>query len=460
MSPREQVAANTRRLVDWAVATRFEALPREVASRAARVVAENLADIIAARDEPEVAAFHAALVERASGAEATLFRGGRVKTDRVSAAVGNALAADWLELEEGYRKASCHAGLFILPALLAEAEASRLPMKEVLRAGAVAYEVVTRVARAWPLPHHPIHGHARYAAIGAAAATALARRLSAGTMHGALTAAATFALAGPHEHGIEGALIRNAWPAAGAWSGIMSVLWAGCGISGSPGGFYDVFTTVMGGAAQPDSLVEGLGDGWAILDGYSKMHACCQFAHSTVEAVLAARAAVSPGAGWENVEEITVATHALALPMINYSPQTTLAGKFSLPHIAATTWVHGHANVAAFAHDSLRDARVASVRAKVKVVPFAPELPPPNDRPARVSVKFLDGKAAQGTCLSAPGGPDQPFSQAAVIAKITQLTENIYPHFTAAAQEWIELSSNRLEQGWDAIVAQFCEPRA
>src|SRR5687768_14617776 len=142
MSPREQVASNTRHLADWAAATDFHALPGEVASRAARVVAENLAAIVAARDEPEVAAFHRILVERGGLAEATLFRGGRVKADRVSAAVGNALAADWLELEEGYRKASCHAGLFILPALLAEAEASRLPMKEVLRAVAVAYEVV------------------------------------------------------------------------------------------------------------------------------------------------------------------------------------------------------------------------------------------------------------------------------------------------------------------------------
>ena len=33
-----------------------------------------------------------------------------------------AVAADWLELDEGYRAVPCHAGLYVVPALLAEAE--------------------------------------------------------------------------------------------------------------------------------------------------------------------------------------------------------------------------------------------------------------------------------------------------------------------------------------------------
>jgi glutamine synthetase len=43
-------------------------------------------------------------------------------------------------------------------------------VREVLRALTVAYEIVTRIARAWKVDDLAIHGHARFSAIGAAAA--------------------------------------------------------------------------------------------------------------------------------------------------------------------------------------------------------------------------------------------------------------------------------------------------
>ena len=42
--------------------------------------------------------------------------------DLFQAQRANAVAADWLELDEGYRVVPCHAGLYVIPALLAEAE--------------------------------------------------------------------------------------------------------------------------------------------------------------------------------------------------------------------------------------------------------------------------------------------------------------------------------------------------
>ena len=36
-------------------------------------------------------------------------------------------------------------------------------------------------------------------------------------------------------------------------------------------------------------LTDGLGDAWAILDGYMKIYACCQHLHSLVEAALDVR---------------------------------------------------------------------------------------------------------------------------------------------------------------------------
>lgn len=141
--------------------------------RAVRVLADDLSAIIGARDEPEVARFHDRVLSRARHAEATVFRGGRPRTDRLSAAVANAVAADWLELDEGYRHTPCHAGLYVLPALLAEPETRNLAFGELIRALVLGYEIVTRVARGWTPKAMNMQSHGRYSAIGAAAAVAV-----------------------------------------------------------------------------------------------------------------------------------------------------------------------------------------------------------------------------------------------------------------------------------------------
>ena len=44
--------------------------------------------------------------------------------------------------------------------------------------------------------------------------------------------------------------------------------------------------SLLGGAVSPELLTRGLGEDWAILQGYTKIYACCQHLHSAVEAAL------------------------------------------------------------------------------------------------------------------------------------------------------------------------------
>jgi 2-methylcitrate dehydratase PrpD len=100
-----------RALTDWAAGMSPDRIPPAMLARAAAVLADDFGAIVAASSEPEVARFHAMTLDRRADAEATVFRGGRSRTGRQNAAVANGLAACWLELDEGYRKASCHAGV-------------------------------------------------------------------------------------------------------------------------------------------------------------------------------------------------------------------------------------------------------------------------------------------------------------------------------------------------------------
>ena len=452
---RASCGAAVRTLVTWAAQLRDLTVPDALLERAAFVLADDLSAIVAARTQKEVVAFHDVVLAKTAAREATVFRGGRQRTDRCWAAVANGVAADWLELDEGYRKTPCHAGIYILPALLAEAEARNTRVDDLLRILVVAYELVTRIARGWRPRDLAMHAHSRYAAIGAAAAASLVRGYDSDTMLRAVTGACTLVSPGPRDHAVRGALIRNAWPAVGAWSGMLSAELAGCGIGGLPESPHDVFAVVLGGEPQASALTEGLGSQWAILDGYTKIHACCQQTHSAVEAVLAL-----PLDGSEHnlnrIEEIIVETHPFAMPLQNYDPATTLASKFSLPHVVATAFVHRHAGAEAFAEAALTDPGISRLRRKVRLRPYLPLPAAPNDRPARIRVRLDDGHEITAHCLSAQGGPDRPFPREILVSKIRELTTAAYPGLLPALMQIAALSPHWLARTWGDVVTEIC----
>jgi 2-methylcitrate dehydratase PrpD len=239
---RRAVEASLAALCNWAAALTYEALPPRVLAQAALILGDNIAAGLSAADEPEVAAYHARLAAAGGAPMATLFRAGGPKVAMLDAAVGNGLASTWNELDDGYTRTAVHPGALSQPLILAAAEADGLSMADVLRATVGAYEIGTRFARAWPGTLPRLHPHGIYNVVCAAAGLALARRFDAAELMRALTAAATMVSPGPYSHPIEGALVRNAWPAAGSWLGAFACDMAKLGIAGTGGGPYDVYT--------------------------------------------------------------------------------------------------------------------------------------------------------------------------------------------------------------------------
>lgn len=454
-APAEGAAREFRELTAWAASVKIADLPERVQRRAALVLCDDVAAIVAARDEPEVSQLQAQLLSRPAVAEATVFRGGRQRTDRYSAAVANGAAADWCELDEGYRKATCHGGLCTLPALLAEAEAEGLAVDDVLRCLAVAYEVVTRFARGFAFKGLTLHPHATFAAVGAAAAMAAAQDCPAERFLDAVSAATTMVAPGPYNHAVTGALVRNVWAGVGAWVGMRCVDWAGFGIAGTPGSAYDVFVAGLGAEFKPGELTLGLGDDWAIEDGYHKLHACCQYAHSAVDAIaeLSGEAPdLEPSAG---IERIVVDTHWRGLTLDNRAPATSLAAKFSMPHIVAATTLIGHAGAEAFAATTLDDPAIAALRDRVELRAYEPEMPFPNDRPARVTWVLRSGERLTAECLSARGGPDKPFEPADILAKLGGIAAPVYPGLADAAEKLIALDPDMRARSWADVVGDI-----
>ena len=379
-----------------------------------------------------------------------------VRTDRHTAAAANGMAICWAELDEGYRLVACHAGAYIIPALIAEGEAIGTSTHDVIASLAVAYEVTARIAYAFPAQPLRVHPHGAFAPLGAAAGIARLRGYSPRDFASATSSAMTMSHAGPYSHAPAGALTRNAWTATGAWAGYRAADWAPLGIGGLAQSIFDVMVTCYGHDCLPDRLTSGLGTVWAISSGYHKTIACCQYAHSAVEAMLRLRSEEPALSNSANIAAITVATHPMGETLAVPEPETVLAGKFSMLHAVATTAVHGSAGAAAFARGSLSDQRVTVLRNRVRLVPHDDIKPWPKDRPARVEVTLNDGRRLSASIDSARGGPDDPFNEGQLHDKIASLTAELYPAMPARLSELA--TSNRR---WaDEVAAMVVQPHA
>ncbi|MDR3529530.1 MAG: MmgE/PrpD family protein [Rhodopila sp.] len=449
---RARTADGMRALAHWAASPDARRLPATVRRRAALILLDDLGAIVAGAVEPQVGTARAGFVRTAGAAEATVFAPDGPRLDRYSAAGANGLAAAWCELDEGYRAIPCHAGAYLLAAVLAEAEAGGATTADVLDAIVIAYEITVRIAHAFPFAPLNVHPHAAFATIGAAAGAAVARRLDAAQLLSAVTGAASMSFAGPFNHAPKGALIRNAWTSAGAWIGLRAADWAEGGIGGLPETPYDVFAVCFGTAALPGLLTEGLGAEWGVANGYHKIFACCQYAHSTVEASLKLHERLRATRDAGELSEIVVETHPLGLTLTTVEPETVLAAKFSMPHAAAAVARLGTGGQTAFSSTALHDPAIADLRRRVRLVPIASIGAPPNDRPARVTWRFRDGTAWSESCDSARGGADQPFDDATLLAKLSENTAAVFPAMRGCLEAILAADRDALGRGWAETV--------
>ena len=198
-----------------------------------------------------------------------------------------------------------------------------------------------------------------------------------------------------------------------------------------------------------------LGGVWAITQNFQKLHACCQFLHSTVEAMLDLQERCGGSLPAEQIESIAIATHPRGERLTGTRPPTTLGAKFSLPHAAAAVAVLGHAGAPAFAAESLDDPRIDALRHKVDIAAY-PDIPDwPNDRPSRVTLSLVGGETMETEVLSARGGPDRPFTRDEILTKIDGICDPVYPKLGAVARQAVALDGALLEQSWDQVVAGF-----
>jgi len=410
-----------------------DAMTRE---RLCLVVIDNIAAMISAASERSVETLSELRASRACRPEATTVTGHCI--DAPSAALVNAVAGGWNEVDEGYRPATCHGGLYTLPAVMAEVERQGGRVSDVFRGLLAGYETSTAYARAFTPPKpYRLHPHATLSAIGAAAGLSTVAAEDAPTIREVVPIAASMAMMGTFTHAPRGLLMRNGWAGQAAATGFTAMDFAAAGLASDDRELRRLFEDVLGFPMNDDEI-HTRREEWAILEGYHKPYACCQYIHSAVEAAhdltLDPAVRIDPG----TVGRVIVRTHPLALNLDDDDPKTDLGAKFSVPHCVAAVLALGSTDPATFSSEHLGTDSVRRIRSLVQVEPYDSVGPPPNDRPAEVTVELIDGRSVTSLCLSAKGGPDRPLGRDEILAKARGLTSQAKPEFIQAASALLD----------------------
>lgn len=354
-----------------------------------------------------------------------LFDGRRASL--VGAAFAGASTIDSFDAHDGHVLTKGHAGVAILPALLALADTARpgLTGTEFLTALAVGYEVSLRAGIALHATATDYHTSGAWNALGVAAVAARLWGFDQPSFRNALGIA--------EYHGPRSEMMRcidhptmlkdgSGW---GACCGVSAACLASDGFTGSP--------ALLLESGQVAEIWSDLGQRWRIEEMYFKPYPVCRWAQPAVEAALS----VKPLLGGADIERIRVETFEAATRLSHPEPLTTEEAQYSLPFPVAAAIVHGALRPDHVSGPSLVDPVVCALARRVELG-VASDLNAefPAVRRARVRVELVDGRVLESAALPARGDADAPLSDQDLQQKFYLATE---PVLGAKAREIAEL---------------------
>ena len=344
--------------------------------------------------------------------------------DPAGAAIVNGIASHGEDFDDTFEGGPVHAGVVILPALMATAERHGLSGADTLRGIAVGLEVTCRLSTVIPKAVHKagFHPTAVFGAVGAAAGVAAALRLAPKDIASALGIAGSMA-SGIIEYLTEGTWTKRLHPGWAAQSGYRAAMLAKTGFVGPRTVFEGKHGLFHGFAHSADgdwpALLDTFGVSWVTETIAFKPYACGTMTHPYIDC---ARRLTEQGVKPEQIADIFCDTaegyvHRLWEPLADKQRVPNgYAGKFSIPYCIAAGIVLGDAGLEAFSDERSQDPRLQAVSAKVRYR-IDPNDPYPKRFTGHIKATLTDGKVIELRQPHFRGGASEPLSRAEIDAK-------------------------------------------
>lgn len=334
-----------------------------------------------------------------------------------TAAFCNGALGPLLEMDDLHRASIMHAGNVVIPAALAAAQMSNASGRRLIEAVVMGYEVALRLGRmAARSGYTAWYNSAVCGVFGAAIAATHAAGGNDTAKRDALGQAG-MQTSGLWQCRLEDTDSKAVATAHAARAGVTSALLALQGVRGAREilearlGFFASYYPGLNGqvdlATAPDD--------WTLHEISFKPWSACRHVHPAVGLALQMRAYVPP----ETIDRVHIDTYQAALDFCDTPhPTTDHEARFSLQHCVAIALLTGDLRLADAEHEQRKDPTVAALREKMDVAQDADFTAGfPNQMGARLKVFDKEGAVHVRASTHAPGDPEQPLSEDALVAK-------------------------------------------
>ncbi|RZL91330.1 MAG: MmgE/PrpD family protein [Variovorax sp.] len=358
------------------------------------------------------------------------------------AALVNGTAAHARELDDF--DGCGHTGAVVVSAVAAVAQACHADGSTVLTSVAAGYDLAGRMLNAaggYRL-HNGLgwHSTATCGTFGAALAASRVLQLDAERTAHALGIAGSY-MGGVWAFMNDGAMTKRMHPGKAAETGVAAAYLAQAGMTGPSyilesewGGF---FATYCGPHAQPERLLEQLGESNAIALTGIKPYACCRASHGAIDALLHLRAEHGLLAQDIACVHVHCVPHTAKL-VGGMRVDNVLGAQMSMHYALAVTALTGRADLPQFAPPQTDNPEVMRLMQNIVLYP---DLAPAHVHGPLVRVQCTDGRTLQAQVKFAKGHPENPISDSELRAKARSL---IAPHLGQAGFEAIEQAVDQL----------------
>lgn len=378
----------------------FDDLPPEVVEKSKEIALHTWGVQIAASTLPWCRATYRFVQKQGGVAESTVVNYG-LRTSALNATFANSTFAHGFEMDDNYAAAGMKGGCVIVPPALALSEGRASTGKDLITAIAAGFEIMLRVGLTVRdfRRSQGYHGTGNAGAFGAAAAAGKVLDYDEDLMTQTIGGAA-FNSSGLSEAPQKGrGHMKRTFAGMASSAGLRAALLAGEGLTGPETAVDGVrgFARAFGGQrADLDTLTEGLGSAWEILDVHYKIYAQDGFIQPMTQALAAIRA--RHDFTTSDIEEVRVGTHHRAKDFtvgVIREPDDITSSQFSANFSCALFLVTGGAGFHEYTEDNLRNPEILELSKRVTLEiddEIQQEWDRSQPRGARVVVRLKSGE--------------------------------------------------------------------